>query len=262
MPAVDELIPPAETLPGYARKKRGVTEADVRSAFKESGARFLQTAAQRGLEPHHRVLDLGCGVGRFAVALAGYLDERGSYVGVDISAEAIDLCQRWIGSKLPRFSFRHADVFNTHYNPAADERAARYRFPFEDGSFDFAFSNSLFTHLLPDDAENYILEIGRVLGRGGRTLNTIYLLNDESLALLDGEGSKQGSTHEFGQVARVKKLERPEAWIAYEEAFIRDVHERAGLTIEAPIRYGNWPGREASGPGFGGKDIVVAVKQA
>jgi len=248
-PSVDELIPPPGALPSYTRK----------GDFKKAGARFLETAIEKGLEPHHRVLDVGCGVGRFAVALSGYLDERGRYVGLDTAQESIALCNRWIASKLPGFSFVWADVFNTNYNRGADVAASQYRFPFEDDGFDFVFSNSLFTHLVPDDTRNYFGEIGRVLKPNGRTLNTIFLLNEESLELMDREDSPNRAPHAFGALARVKKPETPEAWIAFDEGFVRDAHEAAGLRIEE-VRYGGWPGREPTGPGFGKKDIIVAVK--
>jgi hypothetical protein len=89
----------------------------------------------------------------------------------------------------------------------------------------------------------------------------MFLLNRESLEWLDSGASPQGTTHVFGDDrTRVKDLGRPEAWIAHDETRIRRLHERAHLRIEPPIRYGNWPGREASGPGFGGKDIIVAVR--
>jgi ubiquinone/menaquinone biosynthesis C-methylase UbiE len=59
MPSVNELIPPREVLPPYAQ------ESDFRSV----GARFRSVAVDHGLKPQGRVLDLGCGVGRFAVHL-------------------------------------------------------------------------------------------------------------------------------------------------------------------------------------------------
>jgi SAM-dependent methyltransferase len=195
-----------------------------------------------------------------AVALSDYLNERGSYVGLDVSREAIDICDRWIGSKLPRFDFVWADVVNARYNDRASVSGAAYRFPFEDESFDFVFSNSLFTHLLPGDSKQYIAEIGRVLKPGGRTLNTIFLLNDESNALLAGDNPAHEVPYEVDRVARVKDRKRPEAWIAIEEDFIREAHRAGGLRIEE-IRYGAWPGRDAPGVGFGKKDGVVAVKE-
>jgi SAM-dependent methyltransferase len=216
-----------------------------------AGERFLEATTARGLAPHHRVLDIGCGVGRFAVALAGYLDERGSYVGIDTHAPSVRLSRKYIGRKLDRFQFKWVPFAET----------ATLEFPFPPASFDFVFSNSLFTHLTPDTAENYLLEIGRLLRPRGRSFNTIFLLNPDSLALLDAASSARGKTYPFGDGrALVKDPDRPQAWIAHDEAFIREVHERAHLVIEPPIRYGAWPGREPSGPGFGEKDIVVAAR--
>ncbi|MGH2966843.1 MAG: alkaline phosphatase family protein [Solirubrobacterales bacterium] len=65
VPTVKELIPPPDALPAYARGPN----------FRFVGARFRSTAIDHGLRPDHRVLDLGCGVGRFAVALSKYLNE-------------------------------------------------------------------------------------------------------------------------------------------------------------------------------------------
>jgi SAM-dependent methyltransferase len=248
-PSIDELIPPEGELPAYTQK----------GDFKRAGASFLETAIDKGLEPHHRVLDLGCGVGRFAVALSEYLDERGRYVGLEAAQKSVRLCNRWIAARLPGFSFVWADVFNTNYHPGSELPAAHYRFPFENRSFDFVFSNSLFTHLVPEDARNYLREMGRVLRRGGTALNTIFLLNDESRRLLGRDDSPQGRLHELDSLALVKEPENPAAWIALDEAFVRDAHEEAKLRIEE-VRYGAWSGREATGPGFGKKDIVVAVK--
>ncbi|MEK6273268.1 MAG: class I SAM-dependent methyltransferase [Actinomycetota bacterium] len=214
-PGIDDLIPRQRALPTYARK----------GDFKKAGARFLHAAVDVGLEPHDRVLDLGCGVGRFAVALSEYLDDRGRYVGLDTSRQSIKVCNKWIASRLPRFSFVWADVFHTKYNQRAKANAAQYRFPFDDNAFDFVFSNSLFTHLVPDDARNYIHEIGRVLKPGGRTVNTIFLLNEESLALVESGESLQGVLHQFGDLARVKRPKLPEAWIAFEEDFVRQAHD-------------------------------------
>src|SRR2546422_9974162 len=95
MHSIEELVPPEHLLPDYARSR----------SYTAAGARFLDTAASRGLQPHHRVLDLGCGVGRVAVALAGYLGARGSYGGIDVHKGSIRICQDNIRQKLGNFQF-------------------------------------------------------------------------------------------------------------------------------------------------------------
>ena len=245
---VNALIPPRAELPAYAR----------RGGFRSAGKRFLDLAVAHGLEPDHRVLDLGCGVGRFAVALSEYLDVRGQYVGLDASKEAVAICNRWIGSRLPRFTFIWADVSAAIRNPRGGD-SAQYRFPFEDERFDFVFSNSLFTHLVPSVAWNYFGEIGRVLRLGGRTVNTIFLLNRESLSRVANGASHHGRLRTYQDSALIKRAAKPEAWIAHDERLIRRAHAEGGLAIEG-IRYGSWSGRPSSGPGFGAKDIVVASR--
>lgn len=246
----ESLIPPRERWPLYAKKLN----------FGNTGRRFLRACRRAGLKPDHRLLDLGCGAGRLAVALAAYLDENGSYLGLDAAAGAIELCDEFIGSKLPNFAFEHVDVHNTVYNAQQGTRSSDDRFPCEDASVDFVFSNSLFTHLVPTDAERYLLEIGRVLRPGGVSLNTMFLLNDESIASLEAPDATTTAPHVIaGGSARVRELERPEMWIGFDERWMLDLHERAGMRIRR-VRYGSWTGRESSGPGFGPKDIVIAVR--
>jgi len=164
MVRVEELVPPREILPSYAHN----------SNFRRAGRRFRRAAIRHGLKSDDRVLELGCGAGRFAVGLARYISEQGSYIGVDPAKRSIEICNEWIASKVPGFEFVWADLYNGRYNPTGMIRVVDYRFPCEDHSIDFAFSNSVFTHLLPSDAAHYLMELGRVLKPGGRTLNTIF----------------------------------------------------------------------------------------
>ena len=77
---------------------------------------------------------------------------------------------RNISSRHPSFEFTWAPIHNSKYNPFGDLAGEAYRFPYEDGSFDFVFATSLFTHLLAGEARHYLAETGRVLKPDGRCL--------------------------------------------------------------------------------------------
>ncbi len=209
-----------------------------------------------GLQPEHRVLDLGCGIGRMAVPLTGFLSAQGSYEGIDIVPQGIDWCTSHITSKYPRFRFQLADVFNKKYNPTGRFLAAQYRFPFADDSFDFIFLTSVFTHMVPDDVTNYLREFRRLLRPGGKCLITWLILNTESESLIARGKSTLNVVHSFGD-CRVMNPDIPEEAIAYPETKVAELYHRSHLVLEPPIRYGSWPGRTAF---LSVSDICIAHK--
>jgi SAM-dependent methyltransferase len=228
----DELVPP--------RRKIFVGEGD----FKKIGQEFLRYFVEFGqLKPDERVLDVGCGIGRMAVPLTGYLSSRGEYQGIDIVQEGISWCQRHISPKFSNFYFQLSDVYNGNYNPAGRYRAQDYKFPFVNEYFDFVFLTSVFTHMLPGDLENYLSEISRVLRPEGRCLATFFLLNAESRSFISSGSSTLAFKYEIEEGLTIDR-DNPESALAYEEVFIRRLYEKYGLQILAPIHPGSWCGRK------------------
>jgi len=86
-------------------------------------------------------------------------------------------------------------------------------------------------------------------------LITFFLLNPESLKLIESGKSTQAFTYGFGLYKAVQK-NNPEAAIAYEEGYIHDCHKKNGLNIQA-VHYGSWCGR---GEYLSYQDIVIAQK--
>lgn len=207
------------------------------------------------LTPDEAVLDVGCGVGRMAVPLARYMSTAGRYEGFDIMRKNVRWCQRAITSRWPHFHFQHADIYNREYNPDGSVNAHEYRFPYPNGTFDFALLTSVFTHLMPPDAAHYLSEVGRVLKPGGRCLATFNLLNADSDALIDAGKCKHTMQPRDG-IIRVHCREVPEACIALDEAFVRASAAKAALTVDA-VRYGTWCGRD---PGFEFQDLLILRK--
>lgn len=208
------------------------------------------------LEPQHRVLDVGCGIGRMAVPLTRYLTRDGSYDGFDIVPHGIAWCRRRISRRFPNFRFELAPIRNNDYNPEGALTAAQFRFPYPDRAFDFVFLTSVFTHMLPAEVENYLHETARVLAPNGRCLITWFLLNRESRQLIAEGKSTLPFAHPLGDCLTVN-LKLLEQAIAYDEVRVRAMYEACGLACDTPIPYGSWCGR---GHYLTYQDIVVAGK--
>jgi SAM-dependent methyltransferase len=142
--------------------------------FRERGAQLAALLVRNGLEEDHRVLDIGCGIGRVALGLTKVLSPAGSYEGFDADARAIRWCQHHLTPRYPRFRFTHAEIDTARHNPRGVP-AAEYRFPWPDASFDFAFATSVLTHLKMDAAKRYVAEAGRVLPPGGIFVATVFV---------------------------------------------------------------------------------------
>ena len=249
----DELTPPDKLI-----RVVGGSILDFKPIGESWVAAFVREA---GLKPDERVLDLGCGVGRSAVALTRFMGASGSYEGIDIVLPSIDWCQRNITPRCPSFRFTHADVHNRHYNAAGRVQASEFRLPYPDGEFDFVFLTSIFTHLVPRDARNYLAEIHRVLRPGGRSFNTFALLTETSRrSIADGTalGGLGGLTHEFEEGCLVADPADPEFVIAYPAELVTSMYAACGF--EPPrVVPGSWCGTPGA---HRAQDIVIATKPA
>lgn len=227
--------------------------------FKQNGDEFLQIYVRLcNLRPDEHMLDVGSGIGRKTLPLVDYLSDRGSYHGLELVKSGVDWCTEKYTKKYPNFKFHLIDVYNDLYNPEGRYKAAEYRFPFADEQFDLVVLNSVFTHMAAAEVENYLGEIVRVLKRGGRCLISFFLLNEESISLIEQDKSAIDLRHQLGS-ARTLSRERPELAIGFDEVYVRGLYERFGLEIKGPISYGWWCGRRTF---FSCQDQIVAFKRS
>jgi SAM-dependent methyltransferase len=243
----EPLVPPARLHP--------VGDSDFRSTGEEFLTLFRDLV---DLVPEDRVLDVGCGIGRMARPLAGYLSSAGSYDGFDVSEIAIRWCQRHYARRHPNFRFTHVNVANSSYNPTGGVAAEEFSFPYPSSSFDFVFLTSVFTHMMSAGIERYVAEISRVLVPGGRCLATFFLLNEESRELIEGGRSTQPFVDVAAPYAIVDPAS-PEHAVAYEETWVRSQLDHVGLSARVPPRFGSWCGR-AEFTSY--QDIVIADRSA
>lgn len=231
----DPLIPP--------RRLQFVGAGDFAAVGDEFLGHLVDLA---GLEPSSDVLDVGCGIGRVARPLAGFLDADGRYRGFDVDPRGITWCSEHYPAD--RFAFTLADLHNLRYNPAGTRSALEYRFPYADDSFDVALMTSVLTHLQAPEAEHYLAETVRVLRPGGRLLATFFLLDEASRAALR-ERRTSLTFHNPDEEVAVADPTLPEEAVAYDERWVR---ERLDVRSIDP---GTWRG-DPSARSY--QDIVVA----
>jgi len=244
---IAELRPPDELILRYN------TSAEE---FFETAQAGVAALRHFGLEPHHAVLDPGCGAGRVAIALTQYLTSEGRYEGFDLFRDCIDWCAANVTPRYPNFGFTHADIATRFDNPGGQIAAADFTFPYGDAEFDFVFLISVFTHMLADGFEQYMSEIARVMKQGGRLWATFLLLNDTTLAQIETERGERQPVHDFGSY-RVSTPDYPEDTVAFREDYVRGVFERLGFEL-VEITRGTWATKEH--PGMGMQDGILAVK--
>lgn len=216
-----------------------------------------------GLAPETEVLDIGCGVGRIAVALTLTL-ETGTYKGFDIVPAGIAWCQREITPRHPNFTFDLADVRNRQYNADGEVPAEAYTFPYESDSFDLAIASSVFTHMRPDGTRRYLEETARVLRPGGRLVCEFFMLDSGALEALAAGRTAFALDHEFtdesGTAFMGSHQRVPEYNVGLHERDVRRFAAEVGLEF-AGIEFGRWSGR-AGGPDGRFQDFVTLDKPA
>lgn len=217
--------------------------------FKQIGLKAVhQLETLGGMRPTDHVLEVGCGIGRIAIPLIGFLT-GGSYQGFDIVRHGIEWCQKAITSKHAHFQFQWVDLYNKTYNPAGKHQAADHRFPYPDQTFDFTFLTSVFTHMLPFDLQHYLGEIHRTLKKDGTCFFTAFLINEDARRRLP---SSKRPFHKVGDYWSLNPASHEDG-IGYDQAMLESWVRSRGFAISA-LHYSHW---WATGIG---QDVMVLKK--
>jgi SAM-dependent methyltransferase len=143
--------------PDWHRRAIGyVEEWDVH------GPRQLEFLREQGLQPEHYLLDVGCGPLRGGVHFISYLDTA-HYYGVDKNAKVLETARE---VELERYGIAHKQP-----TLVAMEN---FDFPGLRRTFDYAWAQSVFTHLPLNDIIRCVMNVEKVLNPGGRFLATFY----------------------------------------------------------------------------------------
>jgi SAM-dependent methyltransferase len=204
--------------------------------------------------PQDRVLDVGCGLGRVALPLSRLLDDRGQYDGFDTSREYVDWCQTALELDPARYRFHYFSIRSSHYNERGAATAEAFVFPWPANSFSLAIAVSLFTHLSAGATQNYLNQIARTLEPGGRLFASFFVLDDQSVKLVEQGATEPGFSALFDE-GMVGNPANPEAAVAFQAEWLASALSSAGLVFDA-----FYPGRWRHLPAISHQDLVIAHK--
>jgi ubiquinone/menaquinone biosynthesis C-methylase UbiE len=210
-----------------------------------------------GLRPDHRVLDVGSGIGRTAVALMDVLRPPGGYEGFDVVKEGVEWCDQHITATHPWFRFTHVDLVNDLYNLRGEE-AATFRFPYGDDVFDVIYLFSVFTHMTKPDVGRYLQEIARVMKPGGRCLATFFLYTPATEAALE-RNDKAFRFPVTGEGFRLMDAQVKGANIAFALDTLDAMVQHSGLRRTA-LYEGYWRDQRFKREGHEFQDVVILEK--
>ena len=178
-----------------------------------------------------RILDLGCGSGRYAPFLKQFMPGC-EYLGLDVWPEAIEWAAKTITAVYPDVKFVLLDKSKGYLGDTA------FNLPVGNKYAQVVMAMSLFTHLSPNATAGYFKKIGLALSDEGAALLTFRILDEVTSVTADAAAEK----------ARMPMSKTPEAWwygsegyldIYYTEIGIQRMAKEAGLEILS-IRRGYW----------------------
>ena len=189
------------------------------------------------LKADSKVLDVGSGIGRTAVALKTFLSDEGTYNGFDVVEKGVLWCQNNISASHNNFAFKYVPLSNDLYS-LTKEKADVFTFPYENASFDTVFLFSVFTHMQLLEVQNYLNEIQRVLKVGGECLATFFIYNEKEEVTIADKNYKFPFPYKK-QGFRLMNEKVPSANIAFSEEKLREMAKVSNLSVVKKVN-GTW----------------------
>ena len=149
--------------------RQGKHRAVVGGMWDELGELQLNTLIHHGLQPHHKLIDVGCGCLRGGVHFVKYL-EPGNYYGIDINDTLLETgynkeLTEEDRKKLPRENLKEV---------------ANFDFAAFDETFDYAIALSVFTHLPLNNIRICLERLLQKMNPGSMFLATFFEIEQDA----------------------------------------------------------------------------------
>lgn len=132
----------------------------------------------------------------------------------------------------------YIDLKNDLYNLSTEAEAENFTFPYPENHFDSVVLTSVFTHMMPEDVQNYLTQISKVMKKEGRCLATFFLLNPEIRRFMEENKILFQFPYSFDGYSLMDQKVK-EANVAFEETFLFSMLEKCGLQAET-VHRGRW----------------------
>jgi SAM-dependent methyltransferase len=172
---------------------------------------------------YRSIFDFGCGCGRVArqLLLQAEVAVR-SYLGVDLFAESVEWAQQNLSAENPAFQFRHHNVFNAQFNPSSKQEFAALEV--ENAQFTLVTAESVFTHIIERNLENYLSECRRIMNCDGIFRASWFLFDKAGLPMMQET-----------QNCLYINVDDPTNATIYDYNYVRSMYRKHGMTIFAII---------------------------
>jgi SAM-dependent methyltransferase len=140
----------------------------VGGMWDEMGAFQFDYLVAAGLQPGHRLLDVGCGAMRGGIHFAHYLDP-GHYYGNDINerlleaAIRVEIPEAGLVDRVPPANLKLTDTFDADFGV----------------EFEFAIAQSVFSHLPLNHIKLCLVQTAKVMAPGGQFYATFFRVPDD-----------------------------------------------------------------------------------
>ncbi len=121
--------------------------------WEEIGQIQYQFLISKGLQPHHKLLDLGCGTLRGGRHFIRYLNTE-NYYGIDISSKAIAYAKQLVEQEGLSQKRPHLEV--------SENKDLKFQ-ELSGMTFDYILAQSVFTHLKPDHIKECLENIRHIM---------------------------------------------------------------------------------------------------